>query len=219
MISKTTFDFLNELKQNNNKEWFQSNKKRYDAIKVELLAFLQDWINELAKIDTQYASIDPKKCMFRINRDVRFSNDKSPYKTNIGLYVVKGGKNSENGGFYLHIEPNNCFFGGGKYDPSPENLANIRQEIDYNFAEFKSILNAKEFKKYFVNLSEENKLKRKPKDYEDSNPAIEFLKLKNFVAMSSISDEMITDKKLLSEIVKRSNALQPLVAFLNRSNE
>ncbi|HUM50159.1 MAG TPA: DUF2461 domain-containing protein, partial [Chitinophagales bacterium] len=163
--------------------------------------------------------LDPKKCIFRINRDVRFSANKAPYKNNLGAYLTKGGKNTNLAGFYLHIEPNNCFLGAGNYIPMPDQLAKIRQEIDYNFADFKKIISSKKFKDSFGELSQENKLKRPPKGYEETNEAIEYLKLKGFTVFKKLSDEEITSKDFVKIITELSTTVKPFIDFLNGAVE
>ncbi len=155
MIAKDTVLFLSQLKDNNNKEWFEKNKLRYKSAQQDILNFVSTWIQVLANKYPEFVDINPKNCLFRINRDVRFSKNKDPYKTNLGAFIVNGGKNSGNAGVYLHIEPNNCFFGAGKYVPESEDLSKIRQEIDYNFSEFLSIIENEKFKKFFPTIDTE----------------------------------------------------------------
>ena len=149
--------------------------------------FIQQLIDKLSKSDESISGLRAKECMFRINRDVRFAKDKSPYKTNFGAFINKGGKKSNLAGYYFHLEPGASFVGGGLWMPMPKELAQVRQEIDYCFAEFKKITSAASFKKSYAEIShaEEYKLQRVPKGYEADNPAAEFLKLKSFTATES----------------------------------
>lgn len=217
MLTNDSLKFLKELKKNNTREWFEKNKPRYVKTQDELKVVIADWIKRFSKTDASVAHIDPAKCIFRIYRDVRFSTDKSPYKTNLGGYISPGGKNSDLSGYYLHVEPGNCFFGAGIYMPQPENLPKIRQEIDYNFAEFSKIINGKKFKAFFPVLSEEMKLKRPPKGYEENNPAIEFLKLKSFVVFHKLSDADVLSPELPKKLDELSKVVYPFNAFLNRA--
>lgn len=219
MLTNETLKFLKELSKNNNKEWFEKNRKRYENAQTEIKAFIAEWIKNYGKKDESIAHLDPKKCIFRINRDVRFSANKSPYKNNLGAYLTKGGKNTNLAGFYLHIEPNNCFFGAGNYMPMPDQLSKIRQEIDYNFSDFKKIVSSKKFKDNFGDLSEENKLKRPPKGYDENNEAIEYLKLKGFTVFKKITDEEITAKDFVKTITDLSTAVKPFIDFLNAATE
>ncbi len=217
MLTNDTLKFLKELSNNNNKEWFEKNRKRYENAQTEIKTFIAEWIELYSKKDESIAHLDPKKCIFRINRDVRFSANKTPYKNNLGAYLAKGGKSSNYAGFYLHIEPNNCFFGAGNYQPMPEDLAKIRQEIDYNFSDFKKIISNKKFKDSFVNLSQENKLKRPPKGYDENNEAIEYLKLKGFTVFKKITEEELTSKDFVKSITELSTTVKPFIDFLNNA--
>jgi uncharacterized protein (TIGR02453 family) len=160
--------------------------------------------------------------MFRINRDVRFAKDKSPYKNNFGASINKAGKKAiSSAGYYFHLQPGQSFTGGGIWMPQPEDLRKVRQEIDYNLADLKKIIAAKSFKTVYGDLSQEAeyKLSRVPKGYEADNPAAEYLKLKSFIAMTSLADADLTSKDLVKKTIAAFNALQPLVAFINASIE
>ena len=212
----TILNFLRSLKKNNNKEWFDANRKTYEAAKKEVQDFTTALIKELSKSDPSIAHLTYKDCLFRINRDVRFSKDKSPYKTNFGIYICAGGKKSMMAGYYLHLEPGASFIGGGLYMPMPPQLAKIRQEIDYNFEEFKKIISAKSFVKHYGGLHDgDDKLSRVPKGYEVDNPAAEYLKHKSFIVMKALSDKEILDKTLMPESIKAFQALKPLIDFMN----
>ena len=220
MLQTSTLRFLKQLAENNNKEWLDANRKKYDTAKANYIESIQKIINEFSKTDATLSAVEAKKCLFRINRDIRFSKDKSPYKTNFGASINAGGKISFNAGYYLHIQPGNSFVGGGVYHPEPDVLKKIRQEVDYNFDEFTKIINNKKFKAvYTKGLSKDGEmsLSRPPKGYDENNPAIEFLKLKSFIAMTALTDEQITDKKFVSTIVKAFEALYPLIVFLNKA--
>ena len=220
MIQQSTFDFLKKLKKNNNKEWFDTNRKLYDAAKKDLLENVEGILANISKWDNRYAVLDPKKCIFRINRDMRFSADKSPYKTNMGAWFDAKGKNSSGPGYYLHIQPGDSFLAGGIYMPMPPELKAIRQEIDYNLKEYESILKNKDFKKYFGEMGGE-KLKTTPKEYDKDNPAIEHLKHKSYVVMHKITDAEMTNKDFLKYVDKVFKAMVPMNNFLARavSNE
>jgi uncharacterized protein (TIGR02453 family) len=157
--------------------------------------------------------------MFRINRDVRFSKDKSPYKTNMGAYINRGGKKSIFGGYYFHCEPGQSFVGGGLWMPMLPELNKVRQEIDYNLNDFKKILRSGKFKSVYKDLSrsQEYVLSRVPKGYEPTNPAAEYLKMKSFVALTNLKDSDLTSKNLINKTVEAFEALQPLVEFINEA--
>jgi len=222
MLQTSTLQFLKQLKKNNNKEWFDANRKQYEAAKADFTALVQNVIDDFCKTDTSLASLSAKNCMFRINRDIRFSKDKSPYKTNFGASINTGGKKSLKAGYYLHIEPGQSFIGGGVYDPFPDVLKKVRQEVDYNFEEFKNIINNKKFKTvYAKGLSKDGELSltRPPKGYDENNPAIEYIKLKSFIAIAPLTDVQLTDKKFASIVIKAFEALHPLIVFLNNALE
>jgi uncharacterized protein (TIGR02453 family) len=217
MISKETVDFLKKLKKNNSKEWFETNRTKYLTAKENYLDFVTAVLHSLKSIDSTLQDIQPKNCTFRINRDVRFSANKNPYKTNFGASFSKGGKKIACAGYYFHLEPGACFIGGGYWMPMAEDLNKIRQEIDYDFEEFTKIINSKTFVSAFGTLDNKEKLVRPPKGYEKDNPAIELLKLKNFIVMASIEDNELLDEKLISKVVSHFKAMKPLVDFLNRA--
>lgn len=217
MLQTSTLKFLKDLQKNNNKPWFDANRKAYEAAKADYLSFVQAVIEKHSKKDASIAHLVPKDCIFRINRDVRFSKDKSPYKTNMGAYMTKNGKKSFSAGYYFHMEPGGSFAGGGLYMPPSELLKNVRQEIDYNWKEFQKIINSKKFKEVFGDLSTEGdmKLSRPPKGYEADNPAIEYIKLKSWVGTQAFSDADLTSKDLVKKVCANFETLQPLIVFLN----
>ena len=222
MLQPSTLKFLKDLKKNNNKPWFDANRKRYEAAKTDFANFIQQVIDLYGKKDKSIAPLKAKDCMFRINRDVRFSKDKSPYKTNFGASINKGGKKAMNtAGYYFHLEPGQLFVGGGLYQPMPPELNKVRQEVDYCFDEFKKITSSKKFKSVYKDLdkSKEFTLSRVPKGYEADNPAADYLKLKSFIAFRLLSDKEATSKPLLKITVDSFEALSPLINFLNRATE
>ena len=219
MLQLSTLKFLKDLKKNNNKPWFDAHRKEYETAKSDFAGFIQNVIDKHCKSDPTIKSIVAKDCMFRINRDVRFSKDKSPYKTNFGASINKGGKKAMTAGYYFHLEPGKCFTGGGVWMPMPEDLKKLRQEIDYNFNEFKKIITAKKFKSVYGELSRDHEfvLSRVPKGYEPDNPAAEYLKFKSFIATINLKDADLTSKDLVRKTVTAFEALQPLVDFINNA--
>jgi len=219
MLKSATLKFLKDLKKNNNKPWFEAHRKEYEAGKSDFAAFIQTVIDKHSKNDTTIKSIVAKDCMFRINRDVRFSKDKSPYKTNMGAYINRGGKKSVFAGYYFHCEPGQSFVGGGLWMPMPPELNKVRQEIDYNLDAFKKIITSKKFKAVYKDLSHDKEyvLSRVPKGYEPTNPAAEYLKMKSFVSMTSLKDSDLTSKDLVKKTTTAFEALQPLLDFINES--
>jgi uncharacterized protein (TIGR02453 family) len=219
MIQPTTLAFLADLKANNNKLWFDDNRKAYEAARTDFIQLVTKLIEGLGSLDPAIAEtpLQAKSCIFRINRDVRFSSDKSPYKTNFGAWFNKGGKKLESAGYYLNLQPGNNFVAGGLYMPDPTVLATIRQEIDYNLDEFEDLLKAPTFTKYFNGLNREEALQRPPKGYTVDNPAVEYLKLKSFTASHKLSDSALTKSNLTKQVLDVFAGLQPLVAYLNRA--
>lgn len=219
MIRKETIDFLKKLKKNNSKEWFENNRTNYSTAKENYLEFVSEVLQKMKSIDNTLQDIQPKNCVFRINRDVRFSANKDPYKTNFGASFSKGGKKIACAGYYFHLEPGACFIGGGYWMPMADDLHKIRQEIDYSFDEFKKIINEKKFINYYGSLDTKEKLVRPPKGYEKDNPAVECLKLKNFIVMSTIDDSELLGDGLIKKVIAHFQAMKPLVDFLNRAIE
>ena len=218
MLQSSTLKFLKGLKKNNNKPWFEKNKNSYLAAKDDIEQLTGQLLNGLGKTDKSIADLKAKDCQFRIYRDVRFSKDKTPYKTNMGAWMNKGGKKINSAGYYFHCEPGHSFIAGGFYLPMPPELNKIRQEIDYNFDEWKKIINNKNFKKYFVKGVEGiESLSRPPKGYDDTNPAIEFLKMKSFIVTHQLTDTDIQSKTLVKEVLKTYEAMKPFIDFLNHA--
>lgn len=215
MIQKSTFDFLKALRKNNNRDWFEKNKEKYIAAKENVESLMDDILKSFAVLDKKFGSMRGKECTFRIYRDVRFSKDKSPYKTNMGAWMNPNGKKSMTAGYYLHIEPGNCFFAGGVWMPPSDELKKIRQEIDYNAKSFHKVIDEKAFKKYFGSLNDESKLSRPPKGYDASHPEVEFLKLNSFTVWHRLKDEEILSKKFVAEITKGAKLMKPFIQFLN----
>lgn len=216
MLHPATLKFLNSLKKNNNKPWFDENRKQYDVVRAEFMEMVSDIIKHIAKFEPAIGTQAAKDCVFRINRDVRFSKDKSPYKSHFSCYFNKAGKKSNGAGYYLHIEPGKSFAGGGIWMPEPQVLANIRQELDYNFKDFKKIIGNSRFKKTFAGgvQSEEN-LIRPPKGYDEQNPAIEFLKMKSFIVSHPFTDAQVLSNNFVKDITATFAAMKPLVDYLN----
>jgi uncharacterized protein (TIGR02453 family) len=219
MLQSSTLLFLKQLAKNNNKPWFDANRKKYDEAKKDFENFIQALIEQFGKIDPPIAALTAKSCLFRINRDIRFSKDKTPYKKNFAASINSGGKKSVLAGYYFHLEPGNSFIGGGIWMPMPAETQKIRQEIDYCYDEFKKIIHSKKFAGIYAGLDREDAilLTNVPKGYTKDNPAAEFLKLKSWVAMSPLTDAALTSKGLLKQSVEALSAIQPLIDFLNRA--
>lgn len=218
MLQASTLKFLKDLKKNNHREWFEKNRQRYEAARADMALLVEAVIKQLGKKEPGIALLTAKDCMYRINRDVRFSKNKAPYKNNMAASLINGGKKSDNAGYYIHIQPGGeSFIGGGRYMVEPDQLKKIRQEIDYNWEAFQKIIDNKKFKACYGELErgEGMALSREPKGYEKDNPAIEYIKLKSWVAITPLTDTELTDKGLVKKIMTAFETLQPLISFLN----
>lgn len=218
VITKATFDFLNDLKKNNNREWFHPNKRNHDAARAEFLNLVTAILGELQIIDPDIGPINPKDAIFRIYRDVRFSRDKSPYKTHMGAYFVKGGKQSGNAGYYFHLEPGGSFTAGGVWQPMPDALKAIRMEIYENPDEFRSIIENSLFIDTFGEVNGE-KLKTPPKGFPKEFPEIEWIKYKSYTVSKNIPDEQVIGEHLLEETIRVFALMLPLNRFINYALE
>ena len=220
-ISKNTFQFLKDLNNNNNRDWFLDNKPRYEAAKIEFEGFIDALIVEISKFDSSIGHHTGKECVFRIYRDVRFSKDKSPYKTHLGGHITSAAKKSEihsRAGYYIHIGPGESMLAGGAYLPQGPWIKAIRQEIAYNGADLKKIINGNKFQEFFGE-NEGEKLKKAPKGYEPDHPEIELLKYKSFLASHKCSDSKVTSKEFLQHSAEVFKVLHPFDTFLNNAND
>jgi uncharacterized protein (TIGR02453 family) len=218
MLQNPTIKFLKDLKKNNNREWFDANRPVYDKAKADFDGFVEKLITALIKTDPRLAGLQVKDCIFRIYRDVRFSKNKDPYKTNFAASVNIGGKKSPNGGFYIHIEPEGgwgSFIGGGYWMPEAPTLKKLRQEVEFNHEEFFKILKDKNFKKHFKEL-EVHKLSRVPKGMDPEHPAAEYLKYTSFLVTEELSTSDIKSPDLIKKCVAAYKAMLPFLDFLNR---
>src|SRR6478752_915987 len=215
MLSKDTLQFLADLKANNNRDWFLENKKRYETVKKDYHQLIASLLEALKPFDLSLEMLEVKDCTFRINRDVRFSKDKSPYKTNLGIWISSGAKHTEASGYYLHIENETCFVGGGLYCPQPDQLQKIRKEIHFFYNDLQEIINDPTFQSTYQNLNrdENSTLKNPPKGYDKEDPAVEFLKLKSFTATQKFDSKLVTQKDFVPMIVEKMIALKPFNNF------
>lgn len=217
MLQQSTLDFLKKLKKNNNKEWFDKHKGEYESSKEDVTAFVEKMIAAISAFDPSVKELQPKDCLFRIYRDVRFAKDKTPYKTHLGAYISGRGKKSHGPGYYIHIQPGSTFLAGGLWVPPTPELNAVRQEIDYNLEEFEAILKNKEFKKSFKELEQGEKLKTLPKGYDKDHPAIGHLKLKSFTVTHKVDDKTVTSKNFAAYAGKVFKTMKPLHDFLGRA--
>ena len=219
MLSNESLQFLEDLKANNNRDWFLDNKKRYEIFKKDYHKLVSDFLDAMKPLDPSLELLEVKNCTFRINRDIRFSKDKSPYKAHLGIWMSSGAKGANRSGYYVHIENGGSFIAGGFYSPEPEELKKVRKEIAFFYDDLEEILNDKNFKKEFGSLdrNETNSLKNAPKDYEKDHPAIEHLKLKSYTASQKFDIKEVSQKDFVAKMSKKLIALKPLNDFINRA--
>jgi len=206
--------FLKAVAKNNNRDWFEKNKPTYLEAKEGFDDFLEALHKDLLKFDDGLSGLNPRKLAFRIYRDVRFSKDKRPYKTNMGAGFSPRGKMEQEPGYYLHLEPGKSFIAGGLYMPDPANLAKIRQEIDYNAARLLKILNDKKFKSFYKGLDAWDKLKTMPKGYAKDHPHIELLKNKSFIVTHMFTDAEVTNKNFRKKVAEACKLMKPFNDYL-----
>jgi uncharacterized protein (TIGR02453 family) len=219
MLEPQTLRYLSQLKKHNNKPWFDAQRPQYEAARIDFSNFIQLVIDALQKSDTTITGTTSRDCLFRINRDIRFSKDKTPYKAHFGASIKRGGRKSGFAGYYFHLEPGQSFIGGGLWMPETPALKNMRQEIDYNWEEFQAIIGEKSFKKIYGDLykGDEVRLSTMPKGYEKDNPAADYLRLKSFIAETPIDDEELMKGSLHKKTLAAFEAIQPLLNFINRA--
>ncbi len=216
-IKKTTLDFLTAIKCNNNRDWFMANRQLYLEAKDNFDSFVQEIINEIIRFDPILKGLEAKSCVYRFNRDIRFSNDKSPYKSHLGAFIVKGGKKNGDkfAGYYFHVEPGDkSILAGGAYMPPSPWLSAIREKISESPDEFVKIINSKNFKKYFGKIEGE-KLKSMPRGYAAGHPQSELLKYKSYLIMNEVPDKMVLSNEYFDHVIKVFQAMKPVNDYLN----
>lgn len=211
---KIALDFLRNLENNNNREWFGDHKEDYLKARNSVISFTQGLISVIAEFDEKIANVNPEKALYRIYRDTRFSKDKTPYKNNFGANIGMGSKH-DIAGYYLHIQPGESFIAAGIYMPDSTRLKEIRSEVSYEPDAFKQIIHDKSFISNFGGLSEEGKLKNVPRNFDKDDPMAEYLKLKHFIAIRKITDIEIQDKEAIKNIGDIYRSVKPLNDFLN----
>lgn len=216
-MNTNIMEFLKLLQQNNNREWFEQNKTLYELARKEFIQFIEILIREIQKFDKDIDNVKVKDCLFRIYRDVRFSKDKLPYKTNFGAYIAPQGRKSVLAGYYFHVEPSGVFVAGGNYMPEANALHAIRQEIYFHSSDFKKIIHDKTFEKYFPKLDESSKLKKPPKDFSSDFADIDLLKYKNYDVMHQIDESMLYDKNLADYVLETFRIMFPFISFLRNA--
>ncbi len=214
-IHPDTFPFLREIQENNHKQWFEANKERYTRARKQFISFIGELIVRLNKIETLPVQ-DPARNVFRIYRDVRFSKNKDPYKNNLGGWISRG-ESPRTASFYIHLQPDDCFIGGGMYDPTPEELKAIRQEIHFHGDTLNKIVNAKKFKADFGGIFAEDKLKKAPQGYSPDHPHIELLKFKHYVIGKPVTEEQILSDDFLDLCIETYKNSLDFFHFLDQA--
>lgn len=207
-------NFLSELRVNNNKEWFDQNRHRYEESRKKVLFLTELVIHEISSFDAEIGNLSAKDCIFRIFRDVRFSTDKTPYKINMGSFIARGGRKSVGAGYYFHIEPGGSFVGGGAYCPPADSLKALRTEIFDHPAEFKQLIYSNSFRKMYPEMYDDQ-LKTAPKGFPKDFPEIDLLKYKSYAFTSRITDEVVASDAYVGQIVGAFKELAPVNRFLN----
>ncbi|MES2240069.1 MAG: DUF2461 domain-containing protein [Bacteroidota bacterium] len=221
MLTKESLQFLDDLRANNNREWFLENKKRYEIFKKDYHQLVADFLDAMKPLDSSLEMLEVKNCTFRINRDIRFSKDKSPYKSHLGVWLSSGTKGLNRAGYYVHIDPNGSFIAGGFYAPEADDLKKVRKEIAFFYEDLEAILNEPNFKREFGDFSRNEKslLKNPPRGYEKEHPAIELLKLKSFETVQKFDVSEVTKKDFVAKMSQKLILLKPLNEFMNRALE
>ena len=216
MHTEDIINFLKELNENNNREWFAQNKSRYEKVKSKFEEISRLLISEISVFDNDIKNVDVKDCVFRIYRDIRFSTDKTPYKTHFGVYIASaGGRKSHRGGYYLHLDPAGCFIAVGVWCPPPNILKELRQSVCDNIDELNEIRNEASFNTYFKTFFEEDKLKNVPAGFPRDFPDAELLKLKHYMVDHKLNDDILNAPNLVSRLGEIARAGYPLNKFLN----
>ncbi len=220
MFSKKTFKFLRDLEKNNNRDWFEANKHHYEAfVREPALAYIEAMAPHLGKISQCFVA-SPKKVggsLMRVNRDVRFGKDKTPYKTNIGIqFRHVAGKDVHAPGFYLHIENKEVFIGAGIWRPDSQTIGNMRLHLDENPAEWKKIKNHLGKKNFLLHGES---LKKAPRGIDPEHPLIEDLRRKDFIAIQNIESSLVMDKDFVKKSAARLLSAKPLVRFICEAND
>ncbi|MBR9999751.1 MAG: DUF2461 domain-containing protein [Cyclobacteriaceae bacterium] len=210
---KTILDFLDDLRNNNTKEWMDKNKTRFQEARREFESLVSILIDRITLFDDSIAGIQPKNCIFRLNRDIRFSNDKRPYKENMGAFISGEGKKGVDGGYYIHLEPGQSMLAGGSYMPPADVLGKIRQEIDYDPEPLLSFMRGKSFRQYFGDFAGD-RLKTAPKGYAADHPNVGLLNLKSLIVTHPLSDKQVTGDNFIGYATEVFASIKPLNDFL-----
>ncbi|MBW1297650.1 DUF2461 domain-containing protein [Aquimarina litoralis] len=208
-IPKSAFEFLKDLKKNNHRDWMQEHKKRYQSNEKELKAFYAAIVEKLNEDD----EIEKTK-VFRINRDIRFSKDKTPYNVHRSVSFSRAGAHRR-GGYYLRLEPGNSQMAGGFFGPEPKDLLRIRKEFEMDDQEIREILSNSEFKKAFGGFNTDYQVKTAPKGFSKDHPAIDLIKNKSFFVVKNFTDKEVFAPNFLENLVDHYKLLRPYFDYMS----
>jgi len=207
--------FLAGLKAHNRKSWFETHRAEYDALRSEFEELVQEVILRVARFEPEVADVTPRECIYRIYRDVRFAKDKSPYKTNFSAGIGPTGKKGGAESYYFHIDAaGKLLVAGGIYMPDGRQLLQIRRAIADDPRGFQAIVTSAAFRRRFGGLYDKDSLKRPPRGFDCDHPAMEWLKLKRYVAWSEKPASAVGSSKLAAYVADECRALQPLSSWL-----
>ena len=213
-MESQTLHFLSQLAENNNREWFQENRKLYDAAKADMEKLVGSLIQEVGKFQ-DLGNLQVKDCLLRINRDIRFSKNKAPYKNNLSAGIGPGGKKSGKVDYYIQIQPGNLsFLGGGMWETTSEQIARFRQEVYYNANELKELITNDKFRLFFPEIHGDA-LKTAPKGYPKDHPELDLLKRKQLFFMHRFTDKEVASKDFDKQVVKGIELLKPFADYMN----
>lgn len=215
-LNPATFEFIADLRRNNNREWFETNRGRYETARADFVSFLGVLIMELGAFDLSVEGLNPKRCVFRINRDTRFSDNKAPYKGNFGARILPGGSKSLHlrTGYFMNIEPGRCLIGGGAFRPEKEWLGTIRTRIATDSTRIREILSNRTFKKNFGDLQGEA-VATAPRGFERDHPDIDLIRQKSFLARHMLDNEAMFRPGFLKHAARVYKSLKPLKDYLD----
>ena len=217
---KEILDFLRELACNNNRDWFNAHKDWYKRCHEKVEVFTALWLEQMKELDPELAGLQPKDCIWRIYRDVRFSHDKRPFKVWFGIFAAaKGGRKSDRGGYYVHLEPNRCMFGGGIWCPNKDLLHALRKEVMANYEEVEEIFSNPMTNKYFQDFDTDQMLKKVPQGFPADFKHTNWLKRKAYTFSTPLSDEEVCATDFLDKVMEISQAAKPINDFLNYTFE
>lgn len=212
-MKKSTFDFLKKLSKNNNREWFKTHEKLYNEAKEDFQSFVWEVAAGISEFEPRLIPDTKHIKFFRIYRDVRFSKDKSPYKTNFGAFISINGMT----GYYIHIEPSNCGLAGGAHELQKENLQKVREYLLENYKNLETILRDSDFKKYFKEFGiKELSVKTVPRGFDKHHPAIEYIRQKSFTVWHNPTEAILTSKDPTEYVIKVFAQLKKLNDFLDK---